>query len=389
MEKATEKMNRAIKRFEICQSSNIITTLTGKVKESVLLRWLIACILIGACLFDWFIMMRAGVLYDNSKPSLIGICLDVLIDKGTINKKYTFINDVSNSISLTVLYLVSYFASIYYPGQVKEFIELGLEKIEPGTEQQQESIRKKYNSLYDKVFLAIGGILGIIFGSCFFFKVVENGANVWWLSELCDFYIIYHWLFLCAIWYISITLLIMAYNAAQILHWSIISRKINYIDDDYNKNISIIKAYDTLVSTFSVGMFYVIGSILIVFNDQYAKKYNVKNTFSDEVNIMILIAVIIAVIVFLCIPLKTLFEYMKEKKNDRIIYLNNKIEKINNKKGRNYLDGINKKKELINERNNILENGLLTTSFNNKIVLVSSVLIPLIGIIIQAINVFK
>ena len=206
------------------------------------------------------------------------------------NDKFTYFNDISNSLCLTFLYFLSYFLSGYYPIKFDEFIYKGIDKEMLNRITQEDENRKKYNLL----LIIIGVLLFCIgFGAGYsFYSVAKSNVNAYWIYNLNNFGRVYYCLFLGITWYHSLSLLGMALVSSFLVYLIIKNDKLNYIDNDFNKNISVISAVDIVLSTFSYGLFYIIGGFLFIFNDRIAEKYKVYNMFYKDVPSFILILVI-------------------------------------------------------------------------------------------------
>ncbi len=293
------------------------------------------------------------------------------------NDKFTYFNDISNSLCLTFLYFLSYFLSGYYPIKFDEFIYKGIDKEMLNRITQEDENRKKYNLL----LIIIGVLLFCIgFGAGYsFYSVAKSNVNAYWIYNLNNFGRVYYCLFLGITWYHSLSLLGMALVSSFLVYLIIKNDKLNYIDNDFNKNISVISAVDIVLSTFSYGLFYIIGGFLFIFNDRIAEKYKVYNMFYKDVPSFILILVITLLVIWAYLPLHELLFFMKKKKDCFISNLNESISRE---------ELFEQKEQLILKRNDLIRQNLIYTSVTNKIIFIISVIVPLMGVIFQAIDLF-
>ena len=134
---------------------------------------------------------------------------------------------------------------------------------------------------------------------------------------------------------------------------------------------------DILIVIFSYGLFYIVCSVLFILNDKIAANppINVVNAFANDANALMLI-----VVVFLAyIPLHTLMNFMHDKKKELINQLNSEIQRADQEE----------KSQLVKERNDIIAQGAVSTTFFNKMILILSVVLPLIAVIFQGIELLK
>lgn len=292
--------------------------------------------------------------------------------------KFTYFDDLSNSLCLTLLYFLSYFLSGYYPSKLDEFVKNGIEKefLYKIAIYQKGKERSRLLLMFIGIILFIMGVAS----GYSFYHVAESNINVYWIYNLDGFGRMYYCLFLGITWYHSLSLLGMAFTSGYIVYKVIEYNHLIYIENDFNNNISIIKAIDIVISTFSYGLFYIIGSFLFILNDRIAKEYGIHNTFCEDIPSLILVLAITLLVVLAYLPLQELFTFMKEKKADLINSLNEMIilEKMPEKK-----------EEIIMKRNDLIKQNLIYTTMANKITFILSIFIPLVGVIFQGIDLFR
>ncbi|MCI8365624.1 MAG: hypothetical protein HFG34_11870 [Eubacterium sp.] len=346
--------------FHIFRNVNIATILHERLSKTIISKWLYYIVPIIMFSINIFNLIRNKVLY-------------------TPHNEFTYFNDISNSCCLTLLFFLSYFLSGYYPPKLDEFIHRGIKKKVNCKVNRCLQNRKKSHFLL--VFIGIVlFIIAVIIGYSFY-RVAKLNTSAYWIYHLDNFGRIYYCLFLGITWYLSISLLMMTLIGGFIVYKTIEFRYLIYIDDDFNKNLSILSAIDIVLSTFSYGIFYIIGSILFIFNDRnIAERYKVYNTFYKDEPSFFLLLLIILLSVLAYLPLQELLSFMKKRKDSLIDNLNKKI----------LLENIfEKKKELILKRNDLIQQSLIYTTMANKAIIILSIFIPLVGVIFQGIELFK
>ena len=221
-------------------------------------------------------------------------------------------------------------------------------------------------------------IIGVICGLNFSVVAMSNGDKIW-TSHLNLFGIIMYSLFLGITWYNSLSVLGMALIGGFVIFWIIKMEKMVYNFLEFDKNLSIINALNILLCTFSYGLFYIGGSILIIFSDKIAAKQEVYNTFSNDVSALYLVITVLLIVVIAYIPLQELINFMGRKKKELILYYENQINDTVCEKEKEYL---------IQKRNMIIDKPVISTTLSNKLTILASILVPLIGVIFQGIELF-
>lgn len=353
-----EKMGNLIYVFQTFRKVNIATYLYEKTFQSLLWEWLYYVIPIMVFSGNILMLICNRVLYSPSN-------------------EFTYFNDLSNSLCLTLLYFLSYFLSGYYPLKFDEFIRKGINKETIKEIAEYTLHRKKSN----KLLIFIGVILFCIgFGAGYsFYSVAKSNSTAYWIRHLDIYGRVYYCLFLGITWYHSLSLLGMAITSGFLVYWTIRSQTLIYLEEDFNKNLSIISAVDIVFSTFSYGLLYIIGAFLFIFNDRVAEKYGVYNMFYKDMPSFILVFSISLLVVLAYLPLQKLLIFMKMKKE---ILINSLNERIFNEKLPD------RKEHFIEKRNDLIKQNLIDTSITNKIVFILSVLIPSIGVVFQGIDLF-
>lgn len=368
-----EKMYKSIRVYEMFNRANIVCVLSKKQGESIFKQYIFTVIPFIFCLVDWLIMYFSKTLYNSNE------------------KTYAFIDDLSDSFGLTILFLVSYFLSGYYQRKVNDFLKYGIE----------DNTKKQRHGTHGKLSGIICLFIGLLIGTIFFISKVKN-YGIDWLREINVYAKLYHGLLIGITWYNSLTILGMATFAGFMVYWSVRSGKLHYIENLYNKNISIIKAFDILACTLSYGFFYIIGAVLIILNDNIAtRKYDgIEGVFSAFFPATALIVFICSIVILEIIPLIRLWAYMKEKKIERIKFLNDKIEQIDMFTANSYsnrqsckiknikiMKKIKYRDKMYTELEEISCHGVFNDIIKSRILMFSSFIIPLTGVVIQAINV--
>lgn len=102
-------VSNLIYMFQTFRKINIATFLYRKLSKSLLGKWLYYMVPIIVFSVNIICLIRNRVLYSP-------------------HNEFTYFNDLSNSLCLTLLYFLSYFLSGYYPSKLDEFIKKGINK---------------------------------------------------------------------------------------------------------------------------------------------------------------------------------------------------------------------------------------------------------------------
>lgn len=358
MDTTTNYVGNLLYIFQTFRKINVATYLHKKSSNSLLNEYLYFTIPVVFFSGNVLIMILNNVLYSSKNL-------------------FTYCNDLSNSLCLSLLYFLSYILSGYFPSKLDEFIKNGIKT--DFIIHMSEKFKNRKTSNYLLVITGIS-LFFVGFGAGIsFYNVAKSNIDAFWIYNLDSFGRIYYCVFLAVTWYHSLSLLGMAISGSFVIYFSIKGNHINYIEKDFNKNISIISAVDVLACTFSYGLFYIIGSILFILNDRIAVKYNVYNTFHNDIASFVLIFCILLLVIIEYIPLYELMKFMKRQK----YYL---IEKLNDNISEE--QSLTKINQMIQERNSLMGSNIITTSITNKIIFIISVIIPSIGVIFQGIELF-
>lgn len=355
MEENYEKhIEKWIARFQVSRKVNLSAFFYRAASDSLGMKWLYIVVPLVIYTLNLLLMMKSGVLYSSEN-------------------NYAYINDTSNSLGLSLLYFISYFVSAYFPEKFDEWIDNGIEK--EYFEKKIECIIKPNEYTWKVCFFAIVLVVfSYLSGYLFYYNAAKN-ENMFWIRNLSAFGRLYYRVFLALTWYHSLSLLGMALSAGFSIYWSIKAKKIIYIEKDFNKNISIIKMVDILISIFSYGVFYIIVSVLFILSDRISKiRFGIYNTFSRDEASFLLILCVLSIVALVYVPLQELIRFMKLEKDKLIQELNAEIENA---------QVLQEKRDLIEKRNNIITDGLIYTSFTNKLVIMLSIIVPLAGVILQ------
>ncbi len=358
MMSGVKKVSNLIYCFQTFRKINIATFLYKKLSKSLFYKWIYYIIPVVTFFINILNLIRSKVLYSP-------------------HNEFTYLNDISNSLCLTLLYFFSYFLSGYYPSKLDKFICSGVDRNFVYELRNYSKDKKKSYILLIIIGIVLFGI-AVITGYSFY-NVAKSNMDAYWIYNLDSFGRIYYCLILGVTWYHSLSLLGMALSSGFIVYYVIEYRNLIYIEGDFNKNVSVMSAVDIVLSTFSYGLLYIIGSFLFIINDRVAEKYNVYNTFHEDIPSFILVLCITLLVVLAFLPLQELFVFMKVKKECFINSLNEMIlkEKVDTRK-----------EELRTKRNEIIKQNLIYTTITNKIIFVLSIFIPLIGVIFQGIDLF-
>lgn len=357
-------IKRYVKVFNFCKDANIVVYFHKKTSDAIWKNWLYIAMPVIIFAINLFFMIKANVLWGQGNSGKMTL---------------SYLRDLSNSMGLSMLYFLSYFLSSYFPFKFEEWIEVGIshEDFESLMKQKRKTVlRKKIENIFSiLLFFLIS--FGVGYG---FYSTARSNPGIW--SHNLGFMArVYYTLFLGVTWYHSLSILGMALSGGAIIYWCIKSEYIRYNKEDYNKNLSITKALDILIVIFSYGLFYIVCSVLFILNDKIAANppINVVNAFANDANALILIVVVFLIVVLAYIPLHTLMNFMHDKKKELINQLNSEIQRADQEE----------KSQLVKERNDIIAQGAVSTTFFNKMILILSVVLPLIAVIFQGIELLK
>lgn len=219
-------------------------------------------------------------------------------------------------------------------------------------------------------------LAGISFGAGYgFYSTAGSNDKAYWIKELSESGRIYYMMFLTLTWYQSLSVLVMLFASNFTIYRFLKNDKIIYCEEDYNQNKSIRKISDILINNFSYGIFYIGGTVIFILTDNFMYQINdIKNAFTNEFIALGVIVFVLLVVAAAYIPLQRLISFMKNKKGILLSELKGKYEKANS---------MEEKEIILKYRNEIASQGIFYTSNTNKLVIFSSVVIPLIGIILQ------
>ena len=356
------KIRYSILFFRICNNGiNISTLLKEKFEERMIARWvyLVLPILFEGILFA--AMIITGVFY---KPG-----------------KFSYLRDVSNSFVLTVLFLLSYYLPGYYNNKVEYCFRSCIDdeykkKLVTDDYYERNEQRRYYRFILDLIALAVGAGAGIGF-------LIKAGSSesAFWIRELYENNIIgiaLYSLFLTFTWYHSLLLLGMVLSGGFAIHGLLKEDKIKYSIRDYNRNESIRTILDISICNFSYGLFYIGGSIVFIVNDNVSSRFlNVESAFSNPLLSLGLICFVLAIVLLTFVPLQTLYEYMAHRRTELLKDLDERIEQTTDADMIICLE---------NEKKEIATSGVLFTTLSNRIVILLSLMIPIIGVILQIIQ---
>ncbi len=317
-------------------------------------------------------------LYIITPLLLYSVNLINLIGKGVLyrnGREFVYVNDIGNSLGLTVLFFLSYFLSGYFPKKFDEFMMHGT------SQEVQNSFQEYKNPDHFSLFRWIYqmALFGIVFAVVILFYNVIKNNDAYWMKMLDKFGILYYCFLLGVTWYCSLTVLCMTVSAGMLIFCFLRDGQMVYREDDYNRNISVIKALDVLVCIISHGLVYISGSVIVVLNDRIAVAYGIHYLFYNDIYVAVFALFIVCLTVLECIPLKELLEFMRTKKDEMIVRLNRQIEA----EGEEVI-----RKSLIEKRDGFIAEKLVMTTAGNKVMIILSVMIPLAGIVLQGMELY-
>lgn len=371
--------DKRVKKTYCCyvaiRNANVIFNLRRILMDSGAKRWLFIVIPIIAYSLNLFLIMKDNAFWCEDPDYL------------------SYAKDMSNSVALTILFFVSYYLSYYFPSLFDKWINIGI--ISPfklelakgcnGTRHPNGKgavCSQILNGIKRVLLFFLKWLLLPIVGTALgvgFAMAAANGNAPIWTNALGTFSKLYYYAYLSLTWYLSLSVLVMALIGGFVIFWSLKAKVIEFKLFDYNHNLSIVYAVDVLLCTFSYGLLYIVGSFIFILTDNKWGKAdtNIQSVFSEDIPALILIVVILVLVAVAYVPLQELMNFMRGAKIELVNEYNKRIEEA---------DG-EKKEQLVQRRNQIIETPLILTSISNRIMLTSSIVIPLVGVILQAIPV--
>lgn len=289
-----------------------------------------------------------------------------VIDSGI---KVSYIEDISNSFGLTVLFFLSFFLAGYFPKLINDNIYTII-AMEP------RRLKKKNVFLLRLIILVI---LVIIMRNTFIGMAINSDGKMW-VAHIHLLTLFYYVIVVALTWYNATVSLLYVLISGGIIYRLITKEMINYEKVLFFDNAFILKFIDMLTFNISYGIFYVIGAACFVFFDQYNNFHNhIHNTFENPYIALGLMLFVIILLIMALIPYVALLQYCSHKKGDLLSMCDNEIRK--NAGNEKELDKWRKKKKSIRKSRVIITNKAVFA-------IITSVVIPLIGIVTQIIQIF-
>lgn len=353
-----KKNARYLHYFEMFKKSNIVFFIHSKLNGNACKKWVFMIIPILCYAVNILLIVYAKAFWNNKIP-------------------LSYVKDLSNSLGLSVLYFISYFLSHHFPSLFDGLIKYGIDK---NYINDIRMISSPIKNIYCCIIGIVLFVFGCFFGYSFCFQAMKNGNKIW-INHLGKKTKIYYCILLGMTWYQSLSVLGMALMAGFVAFWCIKDKALIYIETDFNKNLSIAKCVDMLLCTFSYGLFYIVGSILFIINDKVSAQKPIKviNTFARNDSALFLIVSVLMLVIIAYIPLQELINFMRDKKNKLLLLYSREIASATSE---------TEKGDLEDKRNDLINQPLILTSMTNKILIITSILIPLIGVIFQGMELY-
>ncbi len=349
-------MERAMTVFHMARQTNLLSRFYDTIQKTFLGQFLYMIAPFVLYSINLMILSKREVLYRG-------------------DGQFGYLNDIGNSLGLTMLFFVSYFLSGSFPQKLKEFIINGTEEEMRDTYSRYEAREHVKTVLW--AFRVVLFVMILAATLCFCHIIQMNHA--YWMKKLTIFGVLYYCFILGVTWYFSLTVFGMTVCAGLLIFYAIRSNQMVYREEDYNRNISVIKAFDVLACTIAHGSIYILDCVIIILNDRIAVSYGIHYLFRSDIKTMIFAQITICLTILEFIPLKELFAFMRKKKDEMIIRLNRQMEEEAGEENR---------KSLMKKRDSILAEKLVVTTAGNKIMIVLSVAIPLAGILLQGVALY-
>lgn len=292
-------------------------------------------------------------------------------------KVFSYMRDVSNSVVLTGLLFLTYYLSGYYAERFEEIIEHHIRPESIAKEQVLEYERQSRYWLCMVVFTLFA--LGCIAASGFYSTVKSNDNLAYWIVHLNQPGRICYCIILSATWYLSLSFLGMVIFAAYAIYWMLRAKAVEIPEFDPNGFHAVRKITSLLLNSFSYGIFYIGGAVVFIVNDHLTlREFGIKNAFSNNIVSLCTIAIIFALVLFVFVPVEQLYTDLKANKEARMRALDDQILKADD----------DRRDKLIDERQRLAGGRTLAFSFSNKLVVWASILIPIVGVVLQLIQLF-
>ena len=329
-------------------------------------------------------MIRCNVLYSKDVPV------------------FSYGRDISNSVVLTGLLFISYYLSGYYTGKADEILNRddGL------------YIKRNYISKVDELSLPLNTqkcwkvfssvlLAGIsIWLSNLFFETAQlNGENAYWIAHLDQIGTLWYRIVLFITWYISLCFLVTAIISSLSIYLVLADDALIIPKVHPNQSFGILRVTSILVNSFSYGIFYIGGAAVFIINDKLSyKQFGINNMFNKDLPSLIVFVVVLLFVILQFVPLQLLYDKLKNIKHSRLIAIDKAIEEKHAKREQRFDDekgcfsieeDYNDVEPLKKIRKDLLEERTLYFSFSNKIMVTASVVIPLIGVILQLAQLLK
>lgn len=382
--KHSKCVNNMVVAFQIFRDINIACWLRKLTRNSYGYRMIYLSLPWVLQFINFLNMIRCNVLYSKDVPV------------------FSYGRDVSNSVVLTGLLFISYYLSGYYTGKADEILNRddGL------------YIKRHYISRVDelsfplktqkwwKAFwsVSLAGI-SIWLSNIFFGMARMNGENAYWIAHLDQIGTFWYHIVLIFTWYISLCFLATVIITSLCIYLILADEALIIPKAHPNQSFGILRVTSILVNSSSYGIFYIGGAAVFIINDKLTyKQFGINNMFNKDLPSLIVFAVIMLFVILQFVPLQLMYEKLKNIKNSRLIAIDKALEEKYAKREQCFDDekGCYSIEKVYNDveplkiiRKELLEERTLYFSFSNKIMVTASVVIPLIGVILQLAQLIK
>ena len=290
---------------------------------------------------------------------------------------FTYLEDWGNSFCKNMFFLLTYLMSAYYSdkldhSQIVIFTREFLAQKDEARVERKNAM--KYN--FPALLVALGAALGVTI----FIISSKNMPGSSWLNELPRFFYFYFMVFSAICWSLFISLLLMVFEIAFITFYCAndkINEVFNYDIDKYDQNESVTELLNIIIVDFAFAVLYV--GIAFLYGYCYFKAAEKSPGLAGIVShgdffIATGVALIIVILIYLYVPYKELCDSMNKRRFMRIEEYDKEIMKQKDMQEKEAL--IAKRTELMERRVNFSSGNIFT--------LITSVLIPCAGIILES-----
>lgn len=287
-------------------------------------------------------------------------------NKNDIEGFFSFVEDFSNSFVYLVLFFLSYYLSGWYPNILIDYCRLVHEELNPN--QNHHVVLKKKTTHVAFCFILNIILIFIWMRLSLFFIYKIRVKNVWNYEISATTFRLYI-LLQGVTWGYGMIVLLYTFLASLMIYtslqWGLYKGKRYTNCCPYVEKTTRLATYNLSYSSF-----YFLATILtIIFDHMVASKYNKLNpVFASDVKSVVILIIALCLFFIALVPFLTLYSCLSKEKKEKKMVLYDKLE-YNQISVREY-------KQFISEP-------VIFLSKPDLLALMGSIVIPLVGIIVQ------